>query len=265
MPHAVRKFIRSIAAALLIAALPRAAGAQPAEIPNIAAASDLQFALSEIAGRFRVDSGQEVRLTFGSSGNFARQIAQGAPFQVFLSADESFVHTLADGGFTVDRGVLYAVGRLVLFAPPGSPLRVEPSLSGLRAALAEGHIRRFAIANPDHAPYGRAAAQVLQSQGLWESLRPLLVLGENVSQAAQFAASGAAQGGIFAYSLALAPSLAGRGTYVLLPAEWHAELAQRMVLLRRAGPAAQAFYRYVQEPPARGILRRFGFALPHES
>jgi molybdate transport system substrate-binding protein len=157
------------------------------------------------------------------------------------------------------------MGRIVLFAPPGSPLRVDATLTGLRAALAEGRIRRFAVANPEHAPYGRAAEQALRGQGLWDNLRPLLVLGENVSQAAQFAASGAAQGGIFAYSLVLSPNMAGRGTYVLLPAEWHAELAQRMVLLKGAGPAAQAFYRYVQETPAREILRRFGFTLPHES
>lgn len=260
-----RSRIRLVAAAAAFALLSSGALAQGADVPNVAAASDLQFALTEIAGSFRGDTGREVRLTFGSSGNFARQIAQGAPFQLFLSADESFIHGLADSGRTIDRGVLYAIGRLVLFAPTGSPLRVEASLTGLRAALAEGRVRRFAIANPEHAPYGRAAEQALRSQGLWDSIRPLLVLGENVSQAAQFATSGAAQGGILAYSLALAPSLGGRGTYVLLPAEWHAELAQRMVLLKNAGPVAQSFYRYLQEPPARGIFRRFGFALPHES
>lgn len=250
---------------LAVAALPSVGHAQPAGAPNVAAASDLQFALSEIGERFRRDTGQEVKLTFGSSGNFARQIAQGAPFQVFLSADEGFIHALADGGHTIDRGTLYAVGRIVLFAPSGSPLRVDATLTGLRAALAERRIRRFAIANPEHAPYGRAAEQVLRGQGLWDGLQPLLVLGENVSQAAQFATSGAAQGGIFAYSLVLSPNVAGRGAYVLLPAEWHAELAQRMVLLKAAGATAQAFYRYVQEPPAREIFRRFGFSLPHES
>lgn len=238
---------------------------QPAGAPNVAAASDLQFALSDIGERFRRETGQDVKLTFGSSGNFARQIAQGAPFEMFLSADEGFVHTLADGGHTIDRGVLYALGRIVLFAPLGSPLRVDAGLTGLRSAMAEKRIRRFAIANPEHAPYGRAAEQVLRGQGLWDSLQPLLVLGENVSQAAQFATSGAAQGGIFAYSLVLSPNVAGRGTYVLLPPEWHAELAQRMVLLKTAGGTAQAFYHYVQQPAAREIFRRFGFALPHES
>jgi molybdate transport system substrate-binding protein len=257
--------LRALVIALTVSAAACGAGAQTADAPNVAAASDLQFALSEIAERFRRDTAAEVRLTFGSSGNFTRQIAQGAPFQMFLSADEGFIYTLADNGHTIGRGVLYAVGRLVLFAPSGSPLRVDATMTGLRAALAEGRIRRFAIANPEHAPYGRAAEQVLRGQGLWDSVRPLLVLGENVSQAAQFATSGAAQGGIFAYSLVLAPNISGRGAYVLLPAEWHAELAQRMVLLKGAGPTAQAFYRYLQEPGARDVFRRFGFTLPHES
>jgi molybdate transport system substrate-binding protein len=257
--------LRALAIALSMTLPAYGVGAQTGDAPNVAAASDLQFALSEIAEGFRRGTRAEIRLTFGSSGNFTRQIAHGAPFQVFLSADEGFIHNLADSGHTIDRGVLYAVGRLVLFAPSGSPLRLDATMSGLRAALAEGRIRRFAIANPEHAPYGRAAEQVLRGQGLWDSVRPLLVLGENVSQAAQFATSGAAQGGIFAYSLALAPNISGRGAYVLLPAEWHAELAQRMVLLKGAGATAQAFYRYVQEPAARAILRRFGFTLPHES
>lgn len=233
--------------------------------PAVAAAADLKFALEEIAARFREDTKQEVRLVFGSSGTLTRQILQGAPFEMFLSANEGFVLSLGDQGRTIDRGALYAIGRIVLFAPHGSPLRVDAALEGLREALGSSRIQHFAIANPEHAPYGRAAEQALRSQGLWEAVRPTLVLGENVSQAAQFATSGAAQGGIIAYSLALSPSLSALGRFVLLPAEWHEPLRQRMVLIRGAGETAQAFYRYVQTPPAREILRRYGFVLPGEA
>jgi molybdate transport system substrate-binding protein len=251
-------------AALALAAAAGSGRAQVRDAPVVAAAADLQFALGEVAAKFRADSGREVRLAFGSSGNFARQLMQGAPFEMFLSADEGFVLQLADAGRTLDRGALYAEGRIVLFAPAGSPLKPDADLADLRAALADGRLERFAIANPEHAPYGRAAAQALEGQGLWEAIRPRLVLGENVSQAAQFATTGSAQGGIFAYSLALAPAVGRLGTYVLLPAEWHAPLRQRMVLMRNAGETARAFYAFVRTPAARAVLRRYGFLLPGE-
>jgi molybdate transport system substrate-binding protein len=233
--------------------------------PVIAAAADLQFTLEEVAAQFKADTGREVRLNFGSSGNFVRQLQQGAPFDMFLSADEGFVFQLADAGKTLDRGTLYAEGRIVLFAPSGSTLKVDPKLDDLRAALADGRIQRFAIANPEHAPYGRAAEQALKGQGLWDAIRATLVLGENVSQAAQFATSGSAQGGIFAYSLAISPSVSRLGSYALLPSDWHAPLRQRMVLMRGAGETAQAFYRYVQTPAARAVFRKYGFVLPSEA
>jgi molybdate transport system substrate-binding protein len=232
--------------------------------PNIAAAADLQFALTEIAADFRRDTGRQVRLVFGSSGNLRRQIAEGAPFELFLSADEAYVAALAKEGRTEDGGVRYATGRIVLFAATGSPLRPDAALADLKAAVADGRIRHFAIANPEHAPYGRAARETLQAAGLWDALGPRLVLGENVLQAAQFATAGGAQGGIVAYSLARSPVLAGKGAYVLLPAENHAPLYQRMVLVKGAGATAREFYRYLQAPTARAVMTRFGFALPGE-
>lgn len=252
---------------LLLAGLVLAAGLAPAtaaDAPIVAAASDLKFALEQVAARFRAETGRQVRLVFGSSGNFYRQIEQGAPFQVFMSADEQYVFRLADAGRTEDRGVLYARGRIVLFAPAASPLAVDEGMAGLREALRAGSVRRLAIANPEHAPYGRAAEQALRATGLWERVRPFLVLGENVSQAAQFASGGSAQGGIFAYSLALAPEVARRGRYVLLPEELHEPIRQRMVLVQGAGETARAFYRYLQQPGARKVLSRYGFALPGE-
>lgn len=235
------------------------------DAPAIAAASDLQFALEEIASAFKRDSGLEVRLVFGSSGNFARQIEQGAPFQLFLSADEVLVFALADKALTKDRGDLYAIGRIVLFAPKGSPLIGKLSAEGLREAATGGTLKHFAIANPEHAPYGRAAQQWLTTHRLWEALEPLLVLGENASQAAQFAVAGDSQGGIMPYSIALAPRVSDAGSFVLLPADEHEPLRQRMVLLKNASATAERFYRYMQNVAVREIMGRYGFVLPGES
>jgi molybdate transport system substrate-binding protein len=254
---------RLISCLLLAAALAYSPAAR-AEAPVIAAASDLQFALEEIAEAFEAETGEPVALTFGSSGNFARQIRQGAPYQMYLSADERFVLDLHEDGFTRDEGVLYAVGRIVIFTPHGAPLAADGKLDDLAGALEEGRITRFAIANPEHAPYGLAAEQALRHRGLWEAIAPTLVFGENVSQAAQFAATGNTDGGIIAYSLALSPQVSARGAFDLIPEAWHAPLRQRMVLLDDAGPVAERFYGYLQTPPARELLRRHGFELPEE-
>jgi len=250
------------AASIWTAASSSAASAQA---PTVAAASDLKFALEEIAAKFRADTRQDIKLTFGSSGNFTAQLMRGTPFEMFLPADESFVFRLADAGKTVDRGTLYAEGRIVLFAPKSSSLKPDGGFADLRAALKEGRIGRFAIANPEHAPYGRAAEQALKGQGLWEAIQPKLVLGENVSQAAQFATSGSAQGGIFAYSLAISPEVSVLGSYALIPVDWHAPLRQRMVLMKNAGDIAKSFYAYIQSPAMRAIFRKYGFMLPGEA
>jgi molybdate transport system substrate-binding protein len=251
-------------AAFCLLELDAVAAADP---PPIAAASDLQFALTDIAQRFKQDAGEEVNLVFGSSGTFKTQLEHGAPFQMFLSADESYVFQLADKALTKDRGTLYAIGRIVLFAPLGSPLEVDGELRDLKAALVDGRIERFAIANPEHAPYGRAARAALQHAGLWSAIKPRLVLGENASQAMQFAASGSSQGGIVPLSLSKATEVAKLGTFALIPPEWHSSepLQQRMVLLKNAGEVATAFYQYVQKPGVQKIFTRYGFVLPAEA
>ena len=249
----------------LVLALSGAGPAVPAEEPPIiAAASDLQFALTEVATAFTAETGLEVKLTFGSSGNFARQIRQDAPFQMYLSADEDYVLDLAKDGFTRDQGELYALGRIVIIVPHGSPLRPDGSLEDLRAALQDGRVQKFAIANPEHAPYGRRAEEALRHAGLWQAIEDRLVLGENVSQAAQFATSGSAEGGIIAYSLALSPKVSALGTFELIPLEWHDPLRQRMALLEDAGATAARFFAFMQQPAARAIMRRYGFVLPGE-
>ncbi len=240
-------------------------GPAHADRPIVAAASDLQFALEEVAERFEEDTGHAVRLNFGSSGNFRRQIAQGAPFELYLSADEEYVLALEREGRLVDEGVLYAIGRIAVIAPTGDAAEiVSESLTPLRQRLEAGEIRRFAIANPEHAPYGVAAMEALQAADLWDVVQPRLVFGENVSQAARLALSGETQGGIVAYSLARAPRIAARSEHALIPEDQHTPLRQRMALVEGAGETAHRFYQYLQADAARAILEEYGFALPED-
>ena len=258
---AVRMLVRC--GVLLLAAglaTPTAAMAQRA--PKIAAASSLGPALTEVAAQFRRDTGVGVDLVFASSGALARQIQEGAPFEVFLAADEDFPNRLTKAGLTRDPGVVYALGRLALFAPTGSPLSVDPQLAGLAALLKAGKVTRFAVANPAFAPYGEAAEAVLARRGLLTQIRPALVMGSTIAQAAQFASSGNAVGGLLAYSLVIAPEFRTRGSIALIDAADHPPIRHRMVLLKSASPAAQRFYQFLQGPTARATLTRFGFSMP---
>lgn len=233
-----------------------------AAIPVVAAASDLNAALPEVISSFTRATGNSVRPVYGSSGNFTQQILNGAPFEVFLSADEAYVDQLAAARKTDGRGALYGIGRIGLFAPTGSPIRCDGRMSDLAPAIRDGRLLRFAIANPEHAPYGRAAQQALTHVGVWPSILPRLVLGENAAQATQFATSGSAQAGIIPYSLGLTAPVQAAGVFALISASWHRPLRQRAVAIRGAGPQAQAFLAYLQSPQARAIFRRYGFALP---
>lgn len=233
-------------------------------LPTVAAAADLKFAIEEVAARFEKESGQKLKLVFGSSGSFKTQILQGAPFHLYMSADEAFVYELADAGRTEDRGRAYALGRIGIMVPPGSPLKPDGELKDLAAALADGRLRKFAIANPEHAPYGARAKEALEHAGLWDAIKSRLVFGENISQTAQFATSGSTQGGIVAQSLALAPPVAKTGSFQLIPQSWHQTLKQRMVLVKGAPPAAKAFYEYLSTPAAQAIMVRYGFAMPKD-
>jgi len=232
------------------------------QVPRVAAAANLNFALEEIATRFAKERGSRVELVFGSSGTLTRQIRDGAPFDLFLAADEEFPKQLASAGLTRDAGVVYASGRLALFAPAGSPLMVDEQLTGLSRLLKAGQVTRFAIANPETAPYGKAAEAVLRKRKLWDAIRPRLVMGDTITQAAQFATTGNAVGGLIAYSLVLGPGFAGRGTHVVVPEADHPPLRQRMVLLKRAGMVASQFYAYLQTDAAKAILRNHGYGVP---
>jgi len=240
------------------------ASAQSQTPPTVAAASDLKFAIEEVAVRFERDTGNKLRLVFGSSGNFKTQILQGAPFHLFMSADENFVYELASAGKTEDRGRAYAIGRIGIMVPTGSTLKADGELKDLAAALKEGRLSKFAIANPEHAPYGARAKEALQYAGLWDGIHSKLVLGENISQTAQFATSGSTQGGIIALSLAKSDAVAKLGSFALIPESWHQPLRQRMVLVKGAPVAARAFYDNLSTPAAQEIMVRYGFAMPKE-
>ena len=230
--------------------------------PTIAAAANLNFALTDITKQFERDRGARVEVVFGASGTLTRQIRDGAPFEMFLAADEEFPARLTAAGLTRNAGAVYAIGRLVLFAPTGSPLVVDARFDGLSRLLKAGGVTRFAIANPDVAPYGRAAEAALRTRGLWDAIRPRLVLGDSIAQAAQFATTGNAVGGLIAYSLVKDPALAGKGTYALVPQADHPPLRQRMVLLKRATPIVEQFYTYMQGPSARAVLVKNGYEVP---
>jgi molybdate transport system substrate-binding protein len=234
-----------------------AADAMPA---RVAAASDLQFALPALAAQFERATGRRMALGFGSSGNLARQIQQGAPIDLFLSADESFALRLADAGLTRDRGTVYAIGRIALIVPAASPIALDGQLAGLAARWST--VQRFALANPEHAPYGRAAREALRALGWWDRVEAKLVLGESMAQATQYVATGTAQAGITALSLAVAPAVAAATRHVPLADGLHQPLRQRMVLMRNAPPAAVAFYDFLASRAARELLAHQGFAAP---
>ncbi len=226
---------------------------------RIAAASDLRFALDEALLPFRVaHPGAIIEAIYGASGRLATQLRNGAPFDVFMSADIAFAREVHDAGLAVDVPRAYAIGRLAAWSANAELGRLP-----LVALVRDPRVTRFAIANPEHAPYGQRAMQALQSQGLEADVKPKLVLGDNVSQAATFIDSGAAQAGLIAHSLLLSPALAGKGAWTLIPQAWHAPLEQALVITRRAAdnPLAAAFLKHLDAPATRALLQRYGFGL----
>jgi molybdate transport system substrate-binding protein len=251
---------RSAAIAGLLALLASACARHP--VPprklSIAAAADLQFALAEAARQFHQQYPQiELAVNYGSSGNFYAQIRNGAPFDLFLSADVQYPRNLAhDGLVPADSVFVYASGRIVVWVPAASKL--DPA-----TALRDPGVQRIAIANPQHAPYGRAAEAALRGMGLYDSIQKKLVLGENISQTMQFVQSGAADVGIVALSLAMAPNVRGQGRYWEVPQEWYPKMEQGGVILKDS-PAAREFRDWMLAAAGRSLLKQYGFSLPGE-
>jgi molybdate transport system substrate-binding protein len=234
-------------------------GAVPERI-KIAAASNLKFVLADLAGQYKQQTGVQVEVNLGASGNLARQILQGLPVEQFISADEAWVAELVKAGRTVDAGQRYATGRLALILPKNSALPLSQGLAAVVRAMKPGD--KFAIANPALAPYGVASEEILQRAGVGPLPAANKVLGDNIGQATQFVATGAAQAGITALALAQAPEIAMHVQALALPTELHAPLHQRMVLLKGAGNAAKDWHRFLLSPPAQAVFARHGYALP---
>jgi molybdate transport system substrate-binding protein len=229
----------------------------------VAAASDLRYAMEDLVAEYETRHPDEaVQVTYGSSGNFVAQVTQGAPFDVLFSADIAYPRELEEAGLAaVGSTRTYAEGRIVVWARNDSPLDVERL--GLFAVLDAG-VGRVAIANPRHAPYGQAAQAAMEAVGMWEAVQPRLVLGENVSQAAQFVESGAADVGVIALSLAIAAPLCLEGRHALVPRELHPPIEQGAVVLAAAADsdAAARLLDFVLGPDGRAVLDRYGFRLP---
>lgn len=230
----------------------------------VAAATDMSAALPELAARYTKKTGQAVKVSFGSSGNLSNQIRNGAPFDVFFSADEDYPRQLiAEGLASKDTLYRYAIGRLVLWVPSHSLL--ELSKLGMHALL-DPSVKKISIANPATAPYGRAAEAALRHFGIYDRISSRLVLGENVSQAAQFVESGNAQAGLIALSHALAPALKDKGRYWTVPLDAYPTLNQAAVVLSKSKQqdAARKFLDFLRGPEATSLLTSYGFSLPAE-
>jgi molybdate transport system substrate-binding protein len=253
---------RCLAVALVVplAALPARGATPAAQAVTVAAAADLQSVLPDVVERFERETGRKVALTFGSSGNFFSQIQNGAPFDLFFSADIDYPRRLEAAGLA-ESGSLYeyATGRIVVWSRKDSGIELRRGLQ----VLADSRVRRVAIANPEHAPYGRAAVAALQHEKLYDRVRSKLVLGENISQAAQFVQSGNSEAGIIALSLALAPALRTSGDYFEIPASFYPAIEQAAVMLRasRNKDAARQFVAFLRRPEIVRLLQDFGFAV----
>ena len=233
--------------------------AQPQPQVTVAAAADLSDTLKEIAVGFQKQTGARLNVIVGSSGNLYTQIQNGAPFDVFMSADAGYPRKLIAEGHADEKSFfVYGVGTLVLMARANSPVELDD----LVKAVAGNSVRKVAIANPQHAPYGRAAVEALQRLGIYDRVAPKLVIGENVSQAAQFVESGNAQLGFVALARVLAPAVRGKVKYVDVPANAYTVIEQGAVVLDhgRNNFAAHAFMRYLKTPEAVAVLQKYGFA-----
>ena len=255
---------------LLLVVCTLGAGVARADGVSVAAAASPNRVLQQLGAAWQRTGGERLRVSYAASGVLARQIVHGAPFEVFLSANERYVRFLAERGLTDGDGVVIALGELVLFVPRGSLLAElagrQPAEAGglplLKTALEQGLLQRLVIANPEHAPYGVAAREALQHAGLWSRLEGRLVLGENAAQAARFSASGAADAGLIPRILAQQPKLSRRGRSLALAAGSYTPLRQRVVLLDGAGELARRFVDFLASPAARQILLANGFVLP---
>jgi molybdate transport system substrate-binding protein len=257
----LRPFVPAAALAAVALLAPRAVpAAEAGRSISVAVAANLKPAFEELAGAFRARTGAEVKATYGGSGSFFAQLRNGAPFDLFLSADADFPAKVAEAGLADGKPFTYAYGALVVWVPNGSTLDLEGR--GL-AALADPSVQKLAIANPQVAPYGRAAVAALRAAGVLDAVKDRFVLGQNVSQTARFAQSGNAQAGFVPLSLALAPPLSVEGRHWRVPEDAYEKLRQDGVVLKAAKEAelARALVAFLSGP-GRATLEKSGYVVP---
>ena len=231
-----------------------------AQVATIAVAANMKDAFAEIAAEFKSTGKPEMRVVYGSSGNFAAQIMNGAPFSLFIAADEQFPLELFKNGKTVDDGSVYAIGKLVIITKTSSGIHLLDSKSDIAKAISKAN--KVAIAKPELAPYGRAAVQYLKAEGLWDLAKDKLVYADNIGAATTYVASGAADLGFTAFSLAKSPELLKQTSYKAVDTKMYEPIKQRMVLIKGAPQEAQDLYRFMQGPKAKAILQKYGYSTP---
>ena len=233
-----------------------------AQSVTVAVASNLKPAFEEIFKGFSQNNPQSksIRVVYGSSGNLSSQMKHGAPYELFISADEAYPLRLVEAGLTRDRGVVYASGHLALITNTSAGLRLSSDPDSIQSLLRAA--KKIAIANPDLAPYGRASVQYLQAIGLWDELQSRVIFAENISITAVYVSTGAAKVGITALSLAKSSELSQQIQYIALPDNLYAPIKQRMVLKRDPAPIAIVLYDYLQGSVAKQILRNNGYSVP---
>lgn len=232
------------------------------QTPIVAVASSLRLAVSDVADAYREKTGKAVKFSFGATGNLVRQIEEGAPFSLFLAADEASAERLVRNGKTAGAAQILVEGRLALAIAKDRQIPADADLQGLKQAQTRRTIRAFAIANPKLAPYGKAAQQALERAGLWEDMRGQIVMAQNVGQAVQFVASGAADAGLVAESLLKAPSVSDAVKHVPVDTSLYDPVRQAMVLLKPENAGARAFQTFLHSSEAEAIFSRYGFRVP---
>ena len=231
-----------------------------AQTSTVAVAANMKDAFAEIVSAFGSTGRSEMRVVYGSSGNFTTQILNGAPFNLFIAADEHFPLELYKNGKTVDDGVVYAIGKLAIITKTSSGIQLLDGKAEMTKAIVRAN--KIAIAKPELAPYGRAAVQYLKAEGLWDLAKDKLVYADNIGAATTYVVSGAADIGFTAFSLAKSPELAKQASYLLVDPKLYEPIKQRMVLIKSAPQEAADLYRFMQGPQAKSILQKFGYTTP---
>ena len=245
---------------LILATLILGANAADAQSTKIAVAANMKGAFSEILESYKSQGRSEIQVVYGSSGNFSAQILNGAPFGLFIAADEHFPLELYKKGKTINEGAIYAIGKLAFIVKTSSGIQIGSHKAEIAKAIAKAN--KVAIAKPELAPYGKAAIEYLKADGLWELAKDKLVYGDNVGVATHYVVTGGADLGFTALSLAKTTEVAKETSYFLVSDGLYEPISQRMVLIKGASPQAQELYRYMQSAQAKSILQKYGYITP---